>query len=329
MQSHPLRHLRQGHLDRLRHARRRGHGRRGAVGTVHVPLTVPQAVEARRGEALARLSTATGDASLCTLSRNGKPRPAVKYHEGAVAALTDVRRRLETSLEPADAAVRHVRQHWETVRERAAVSSSSTWQAYLDGAVDALDDLARHASPGGAAPAPTAPVATAPAATGAASTGPASAAAVVTPLSDVASLTRVTDPDRPLPVNLALSSPRPHRHWSGRRTVATVALAPLLLVLLVTEGGGWDLGREPLWTVLVAATAVGAAAILATYLPGRSPCRRSRGGLTPCAVVPVMTILAAGWLLGAEPHAVPSAVAGLAAVAFGLTHRLTGTRCSG
>ena len=62
---------------------------------------------------------------------------------------------------------------------------------------------------------------------------------------------------------------------------------PLFLVLLVTEGGGWDLGRAPLWTVLVAATAVGAAAILATYLPGRSPCRRSRVGLTPCAVVPV------------------------------------------
>jgi len=303
---------------------------------VHVPLTVSQAVEVRRGEALARLSTATGDASLCTLSRNGMPRPAWKYHEGAVAALTDVRRRLETSPEPADTAVLHVREHWETARERAAVSSSSTWQAYLDGAVDALDDLARHASPVAPAqtapsttgPVPPAPVPTATAATGAAPTGPASAAAVVTPLSDVASLTRVADPDRPLPVNLALSGPRPHRHWSGRQTVATVALAPLLLVLLVTEGGGWDLGRAPLWTVLVAATAVGAAAILATYLPGRSPCRRSRVGLTPCAVVPVMTVLAAGWLLGAEPHAVLSAVAGLAAVAVGLAHRLTGTRCS-
>lgn len=302
---------------------------------MHVPLTLSQAVETRRGEALARLSTATGDASLCAVSRCGVPRPAAKYYEGAVAALTDVRRRLETSPEPADTAVDHVREHWEARREGAAVSSS-TWQAYLDGAVDALDDLARHASP--AAPAQTAPSTTAPvppapvpmatAATGAAPTGPASAAAVVTPLSDVASLTRVADPDRLLPVNLALSGPRPHRHWSGRRTVATGALAPLLLVLLVTEGGGWDLGRAPLWAVLVAATAVGAAAILATYLPGRSPCRRSRVGLTPCAVVPVMTVLAAGWLLGAEPHAVLSAVAGLAAVTVGLAHRLTGTRCS-
>ncbi|WP_324651170.1 hypothetical protein [Georgenia sp. H159] len=274
-----------------------------------MPLTLSQAVEARRDEALAQLSTATGDASLCAVSRSGTPRPAMKYHEGAVAALTDVRRRLGESAEPADAAVGRVRERWEARRDQAAVSASPTWQAYLDGAVDALDGLPRAPEPEGAGPAAAAPT---------------SADA----LSDVERLTRVPGPDRPLPANLALSSARPHRHWSRRRTAVTVVLAPVLLLLLVTEGGGWDPPRAPPWTFLVAATATGAAAILATYLHAPGGCRGSRGGLTPCAVVPVMTVLAAGWLLGAEPHAVPSALAALAAVTFGLAQRLTGAACS-
>lgn len=274
---------------------------------MHVPLTLSQAVETRRSEALARLSTATGDASLYAVSRSGAPRPAAKYYEGAVAALTDVRRRLAKSPEPADAAVDHVREHWQARRERAAVSSL-TWRAYLDGAVDALDDLAGTPVPAG--------------------TGTAPAGSALGPLSPVESLTRVADPAQPLPVSLALSKRRPHRHWTGRRTAVTVVLAPLFSLLLVTEGGGWDPERVPLWTVLVAAIATGAAAIAATYLPGHGRCAGNRGGLTPCAVLPVMTVLAAGWLLDAEPHAVPSAVAALAAVAFGLAHRLTGARCS-
>lgn len=146
--------------------------------------------------------------------------------------------------------------------------------------------------------------------------------------SDVDSDANVADLARPLPVNLAPSKARAHRHWSSRRTVATIALTPLLLFLLVGGGGGWAPARAPMWTALVAVTAVGAAAIVATYLPGVGTCRGSRGRLAPCAVVPVMMILAAGWLLGTEPHAVPFAVGALAAVGFGLAHRLAGAPCS-
>ncbi|WP_413452727.1 hypothetical protein AA0Y32_09265 [Georgenia phoenicis] len=247
-----------------------------------MPLT--QAVDERRDEALARLATATGDASLCAVSRDGTARPAVKYHEGAVAALGDLRRRL--SQEPADAALVHARAHWRALEDRAAAAPS--WEAYLAGAVDALDDVA-HAAPGSEPP------------------------------DDVAALVAVHGP---LPVDLARA--HPHRHWTLRHTVAAVVLTPLLLALLVTEGGGWDAARAPLWTALVSLAAVGGAAVLATYVPARG--HRSLG-LLPCTVVPLMTVLAAGWLLGAETHAVPGALGAVVAVGFGLANRLTGTRC--
>ncbi|PYG01617.1 hypothetical protein SAMN05216184_10176 [Georgenia satyanarayanai] len=103
-----------------------------------------------------------------------------------------------------------------------------------------------------------------------------------------------------------------------------MALAPLLLTLLLSEGGGWDATRAPLWTGLVALAAVGGATVLATYVPTRG---HRTVDLTPCTVVPLVTVLAAGWLLGAEPHAVPGALGAVVAVGYGLAHRLTGTRC--
>lgn len=268
------------------------------------PAPTVAAVDTRRGEALGRLATATGDASLCAISRSGRPAPAAKYHEGAVAALTDVRRRLAEPGGPADAAVDHVRARW-AARRGDATASSSSWQAYLDGALDALDDLTNGAGPGSSGD-------------GLTDAGRLFAHGPVTELG--------ADPAPSPPGTLAPSGWRPHLPWTPRRTVAAVVLTPLLLILLVLEGGGWDPQRAPLWTALVAVTAAGGAAILATYLPGQGACRAR--GLTPCAAVPVVTLLGAGWLLGAEPHAVASAVAALGLVVFGLVQRLSGTRCA-
>lgn len=269
------------------------------------PALTVEAVDARRGEALGRLTASTGDASLCAISRSGRPAPAAKYHEGAVAALTDVRRRLAEPHEPADAAVDHVRERWAARRDDATASSSS-WQAYLNGALDALDDL-------------TSGVGTGPSRDGLTDAGRLFAdGPVITDLGPESA--------QSAPGNDATAGWRPRLPWTRRRTVAAVVLTPLLLFLLVVEGGGWAPQHAPLWTALVAVTAGGAAAILATYLPGQGACRAR--GLTPCAVVPLVALLAAGWLLGAEPHAVPSAIAALGVVAFGLVQRLSGTRCA-
>ncbi len=272
------------------------------------PVLTAGDVDMRRAEALGRLAMATGDASLCAVSRSGRPAPAAKYHEGAVAALTDVLRHLAESVEPAEAAVDHVRERWSARRD-AATALTANWQAYLDGGLDTLADL------GQPTPAPSATP----------TTGAARFRTVPTVIELGAD---PAEPAEPGSGHGVLSGWRSRVPWSRRRTVTVAVLSPLLLVLLLTEGGGWDPQGAPVWTALVAAAAVVSAAIIATYLPGQTTCRASQGGLTPCAVVPVGTLLAAGWLLGAEPHAVPSALGALGVVTFGLVQRLSGTSCA-
>lgn len=98
-------------------------------------------VRAREQDELTALALATGEASLCALSRAGAPHPAAKFHEGAVSALADVRRAVarQPGTGPADA-VAAARARWEdnaTLAER-----GRDWAAYYAGGVEALDLLA-------------------------------------------------------------------------------------------------------------------------------------------------------------------------------------------
>ncbi len=289
---------------------------------MHVRLSSAEIVADRREAAVARLAGASGDASLCQLSRAGTPRPAVKYHEGAVAALTDVRRRLPDRADQRDVArlVADVRDRWVAGR---VASRPADWQAYDDGAVDALESLTealgRAAEPaGGTAVAGALESGTPP-------TVGATVAAAAPPEVDAAG----QDLAEPAPSCTAVwttwSATRPA--WSRRRTVAALLATPPLLALFAAEGGGWAPDAAPLWTVLVTLVSVTAATLLATYLPAPGSWRRP-GPPTPCGVVPVLTVLAAGWLLGAESHAPAAAVGALAVVSFGLARRLAGACCS-
>lgn len=152
MLTHPLLALRQGHLDRLRTARRRGSrallGRRAlhlrglriaaARSTESVRRrelsgdTRIARVTAERAAALtALMATAAGD-SLCTLSRERLS--AAKYHEGAVAALGDAMRAVQADRTPPESAT------WGAQWQRLA-DSDPGWRAYLAGGREALGRL--------------------------------------------------------------------------------------------------------------------------------------------------------------------------------------------
>lgn len=115
--------------------------------------TVAAHVRRLERAALDRLTAAAGPASLCALSRDGTPRPAAKYHEGAAVALAQACRALDEAAPEDDAAttLRAVRD-----RGRAPAGAGAAWAAYLDGGRDALDSLLESA-PGDRADARPAP----------------------------------------------------------------------------------------------------------------------------------------------------------------------------
>jgi len=95
-----------------------------------------------KAAAVAALEAAAGTTSLCALSRSGRSHPAAKYHEGAVAALGDVRRALTTAARGTlarDVAV-HVSAGW-TARFERMTDPGRDWQAYYTGGIEALDRL--------------------------------------------------------------------------------------------------------------------------------------------------------------------------------------------
>lgn len=112
--------------------------------------------------------------------------------------------------------------------------------------------------------------------------------------------------------------------WPARRLVATLVASPVLLVLLSAIGGGWSPGAAPVWTVLVAVTAVVTAATLASYVPLRGAGWRPDTGCTQCARVAGFSVPAAGFMLGMSPHDLPFAALALGVAGFGLVQRLTG-----
>jgi broad specificity phosphatase PhoE len=88
--------------------------------------------------AAADLAAAAGGGALCAISRSGRPAPAVKYHEGRWAALTEFRRaRRQGDEDAADVAVR-----WRADLDRLTQQQADdNWLAYALGGVDALSDV--------------------------------------------------------------------------------------------------------------------------------------------------------------------------------------------
>jgi hypothetical protein len=101
-------------------------------------------VRSREEAATVALAGMTGDASLCAVSRSGTPHPAVKFHEGAAAALAQVRRLLtrEPEVDPV-AAVASVRADWDD-RNAPLAQRHRDWAAYHAGGLEALDALAEE-----------------------------------------------------------------------------------------------------------------------------------------------------------------------------------------
>lgn len=152
MLTHPLLHLRQGDLDRLRPARRGGaravlgrrtlhlRGLESAAARIIGPVTSRDlsgdnqivAITEKRAAALASLTAAAAGDSLCTIDRERLP--AAKFHEGAVAALGDALR--------AARAGRHMPHPtaWGSQWD-ARAASDPAWRAYLLGGRDALAGL--------------------------------------------------------------------------------------------------------------------------------------------------------------------------------------------
>jgi len=88
--------------------------------------------------AAADLDAASGGGALCAISRSGRPAPAVKYHEGRWAALTEFRRVRREGAEAAD----EVGGRWQADLDRLTrQQADANWIAYAQGGVDALADV--------------------------------------------------------------------------------------------------------------------------------------------------------------------------------------------
>lgn len=102
-------------------------------------------VRSREEAATAALTQAAGNASLCALSRSGASHPAAKFHEGAAAALAQVRRLLTRQAgTPPAAAITSVRDDWND-QNAVLAQRSRDWAAYHAGGLEALDGLAELA----------------------------------------------------------------------------------------------------------------------------------------------------------------------------------------
>ena len=96
--------------------------------------------------ALADLAAIAGGRSLCSISRQGTPVPAAKYHEGTAAALAEARRAIEALSDGPDggqsarAALREVRARW-LAQSRTRGRTGPDWTGYLAGGLDGLEQM--------------------------------------------------------------------------------------------------------------------------------------------------------------------------------------------
>ncbi|MHB1065486.1 MAG: hypothetical protein ACYC1Z_13530 [Georgenia sp.] len=297
-------------------------------------------LDRHRRLALETLGGAAGDRSLCDLSRDGSV-PAVKYHEGAVAALTEVRRGAHVGVggpEPdLRASVLTTRRSWAT-RTSTGIGTAG-WLDYRAGGLAALDRLVAEVD--GLAVGSDDGVGL--------GVGPGDGVGLGVGSDDGVGLgvgvgvgpgdAAVDDAGLPGPPatvvtlptgapGLVTLEPDPtlslRELWPRRRVLTALVLTPPTAWFLFQNSGGWAPGA-PLWTVLVVLVGAVAAAVVATYvpLPGN---RGVDVGCGPCAAVAGVTALFAGGLLSSAPYDVGIAVVALGLVSFGLLQRQRGAQ---
>lgn len=101
------------------------------------------AVQRRRREAAEEWSVLLGDTTACAIAKDGRSYPAGKFHEGRVAALGELLRRIDaesTEAQIVDAAT-GLRADWEH-RPLPGAGESRDWESYRAGGVQALGEFA-------------------------------------------------------------------------------------------------------------------------------------------------------------------------------------------
>jgi hypothetical protein len=105
-----------------------------------------ESVRVRERAALADLVAIAGGDSLCSHSRQGAAVPALKYCEGAAAALAEVRRAVEpvadgpAGASTACAVLLDVHARWRA-QSRTMGHRGADWVGYLAGGLDALEQM--------------------------------------------------------------------------------------------------------------------------------------------------------------------------------------------
>ena len=84
-----------------------------------------------------------GDTTACAIAKDGRSYPAGKFHEGRIAALGELLRRIDadSSAERIADAAAELRADWER-RPMPGAGESRDWESYRAGGVQALGELA-------------------------------------------------------------------------------------------------------------------------------------------------------------------------------------------
>jgi hypothetical protein len=119
-----------------------------------VPEDLGSAAARLGGGAAAVLTELAGGTSMCAVARSGRSFPAAKYHEGRLAAATEVRRALRDLGDHADPAttLAAARGRWARTSPP-LLRSTADGEAYGAGGDDALAELTAALAAGEAAPA--------------------------------------------------------------------------------------------------------------------------------------------------------------------------------
>jgi hypothetical protein len=129
----------------FRKHRRPGGDERAASGAPEPPppqrCALAAAVEARRATVERDLAAAAGGASLCSISRSGRPVDGVKYLEGQ-AMLTELLRGLRSAPGTDGEVLTEVAQQWRAALNDAVQRElGGGWIAYRSGGSDEADEL--------------------------------------------------------------------------------------------------------------------------------------------------------------------------------------------
>ncbi|MBM7502804.1 hypothetical protein ACFPER_04940 [Agromyces aurantiacus] len=98
-------------------------------------------VRRRRTSSAQAWADALGDATSCTIAKDGRSHPTAKFQEGRAAALGDLLRRTDrdATADAILAAAAALAEEWE--RRRPPGGGDRNWESYRAGALQALRDL--------------------------------------------------------------------------------------------------------------------------------------------------------------------------------------------